>query len=554
MIYYQPNSKLNTHEVFNQSKELCDYNLFDADVILKHYISEFGANEYFKELSSFGEIIGSKENIERGRLANSNPPILHQFDRFGHRVDEVEYHPAYHELMTIAKEHRVDTIAWTAKKKASQLAHVALEYMLFQVESGICCPLTMTYAALPAIKNHPALYEELLPKLTSNKYLASLKPISEKESIMVGMAMTEKQGGSDIRANTSRAELIDGNNGEYLLTGHKWFCSAPMSDAFLTLAQSKSGISCFFVPRILPDGQKNRFFIQRLKDKLGNKSNASSEIEYDKTWAMLIGEEGRGVRTIIDMVHHTRLDCTLAAASLMRQSLSQAIFHSDRRKAFGKKLSEQALMKNVLADMALESEAALAISARIGKAYDDATINKEQAPLARILVAIGKYWTNKRTAYLVNEAMECFGGGGYVEESIMPRLYRESPLNGIWEGSGNVICLDVLRAFMKEPETVNQLFHELESSKGNVKAFDTELEKIKKIMSKPLELETRARYLVEKLAILLQSKILIENSKDFIAEAFVNSRLKQDWGYAFGTLNAGIAFDKIIERSRLRLS
>ena len=408
---------------------------------------------------------------------------------------------------------------------------------------------------VPALKNNPELAERFLPKLLSNAYDPRCIPIDEKDSMTMGMAMTEKQGGSDVRANTTRAVLADKSawGPAWHLTGHKWFCSAPMSDAFLTLAQTSNGLSCFFVPRFRPDGTRNNFFIQRLKDKLGNHSNASSEIEYDRTFAILVGEEGRGVATIIEMVHHTRLDCTQAAAGLVRQSLTQALHHSMHRKAFGKLLIHQPLMRNVLADISLESEAMTAMVFRIAALYDDSADNADAATLARLAVAVGKYWSNKRVPTIVAEAMESHGGAGYVEESIMPRLYREAPLNGIWEGSGNVICLDVLRAIKKEPASLELLFEEIERAKGQDPYLDRSVEELKKEFTDENNLEHRARRITEHLALLLQGSLLVQHTPPAIYHSFCRSRLEGDWAYSLGTLDSGVDIAAILTRAHPEL-
>jgi putative acyl-CoA dehydrogenase len=458
MSTHLPITRLPTHEVTNQPPPLEDYNLFELDAALDEGLKREGAASARERVRTFGGMLGSADVLKQGELANRHPPLLKTFDRFGQRIDEVEFHPAYHDLMRLGIEAGIHSIAWN-DSRGGHVAHAALEYLLVQTEAGVCCPITMTYAAVPALHRQPEIAVQWVPKILANRYDPRSLPIEEKQGLTIGMAMTEKQGGSDVRANTSQATSV--GSGRYRLTGHKWFCSAPMCDAFLTLAQAARGLTCFLVPRWQPDGARNPFFIQRLKDKLGNRSNASSEIEYQSTFAWRIGDEGAGVRTIIDMVHHTRLDTAIAAAGLMRQAFVQAAHHACHRSAFGRLLIDQPLMQNVLADMALESEAALLLSLRIARAYDESRGNEDAALFARLVVAIGKYWINKRTPNLVFEAMECLGGAGYVEESMLPRLYREAPLNGIWEGSGNVICLDVLRALQREPRSIDLFFDEV---------------------------------------------------------------------------------------------
>ncbi|HZD25569.1 MAG TPA: acyl-CoA dehydrogenase family protein, partial [Alphaproteobacteria bacterium] len=489
--------------------------------------------------------------IEWGRQANRFPPELRTFDRFGQRIDEVDFHPAYHELMRLGLENGVSTIAWTAAEGGGHTAHAVLEYLLVQAEAGVCCPLTMTYAAVPALRRQPEVAEEWVPRILQGRYDPRSIPAAEKQGVTIGMAMTEKQGGSDVRANTTRAVPLGagGPGGEYALTGHKWFCSAPMCDAFLTLAYTDNGLSCFLVPRWTPDGQRNVFLIQRLKDKLGNRSNASSEIEYSGTWARMVGEEGRGVRTIIEMVHHTRLDTTLAAAGLMRQALVQAIHHAGHRSAFQRRLAQQPLMQNVLADLAVESEAATVLMARIAQAFDDDGRDASAAAFARIAVAVGKYWVNKRLPNFTYEAMECLGGAGYVEESMMPRIYREAPLNSIWEGSGNVICLDVLRAMQREPEAVPALLAEVEQARGGDARLDRAIDALKDMLAGPGDAERQARRLTESLALALQGALLVRHAPAAVADAFCASRLDGAWGHCYGTLPSGCDFAAIMARA-----
>lgn len=550
-----PLRELPTHHVINQPVPLEDYNLFDIDIPLQEAVTRHNADWALGLIQSLGEDLGRSHTLEQGRLANVNNPKLKTFDRFGQRIDEVEFHPAYHHMMSLGMQYGVHSIAWKTDDTGGHVAHTALEYLLGQVESGVCCPLTMTYAVVPALKNNPELAARFLPKLLSNVYDPRCLPVSEKNGMTMGMAMTEKQGGSDVRANTTRAvpnEPTEWGPGWHL-TGHKWFCSAPMSDAFLTLAKTSHGLSCFFVPRFRPDGSRNNFFIQRLKDKLGNRSNASSEIEYDRTFAILVGEEGRGIPTIIEMVHHTRLDCTQAAAGLMRQGLSQSIHHAMHRKAFGKLLIHQPLMRNVLADMALESEATTAMAFRVASLYDSASESSDGLTLARIAVAVSKYWSNKRVPTVVAEAMECHGGAGYVEESIMPRLYREAPLNGIWEGSGNVICLDVLRALQKSAGCLELLLSQIEIARGQDPYLDRSIDLFKKEMSNHDEIEHRARRITEHLALLFQGSLLAQHTPPAIFHGFCRSRLGNDWGYALGTLDAGADIAGILTRAHPEL-
>ncbi|HET8711112.1 MAG TPA: isovaleryl-CoA dehydrogenase [Spongiibacteraceae bacterium] len=541
-----PLTELPTHRVTNQPPPLENYNLFDTDHILVEGVAREGAAWATERIRAFGAQMGSVESLQHGELANRYPPVLKTFDRYGQRIDEVEFHPSYHHLMQVGIETGIHSIAWTGAQRGGHVAHAALEYLLVQTEAGVCCPLTMTYAAVPALRHEPVLAEQWLPKILANHYDARMVPMSEKNGFTIGMAMTEKQGGSDVRANTTRAQKISRH--EYRLTGHKWFCSAPMCDAFLTLAQTDKGLTCFLVPRWQPDGTRNHFFIQRLKDKLGNRANASSEIEYSATFAQRIGAEGQGVKTIIEMVHHTRLDTCLAAAGLMRQAFVQAVHHANHRCAFGKRLIEQPLMQNVLADMALEAEAALLLVLRIARAYDESAHDESSAMFARIAVAIGKYWTNKRAPNLVYEAMECLGGVGYVEESMLPRLYREAPLNSIWEGSGNVICLDVLRAIKREPEALVVLLQEVADAMQD-KRIAHAVGKIKTLLSDSSTLEQQARQLVETLALVLQANMMLQYSPATNAEAFIAARLHRESGFACGTLPSRTDFSAILARA-----
>jgi putative acyl-CoA dehydrogenase len=405
----------------------------------------------------------------------------------------------------------------------------------------------MTYAAVPALRHQPELAAQWVPKALSTKYDPQLRPLAQKNSVTLGMAMTEKQGGSDVRANTTRAFKLNGD--AYRLVGHKWFCSAPMSDAFLTLAYTDRGLSCFLVPRITPDGRRNAFHIQRLKDKLGNRSNASSEIEYHDTWAVMVGEEGRGVPTIIDMVHHTRLDCTIGAAGTMRMALAQALHHTRHRRAFQKTLVDQPLMRAVLADLALESEAGTALTLRIARAFDESSADADARGFARLAVAVGKYWLNKRLPNFVYECMECHGGVGYVEESPMPRLYREAPLNSIWEGSGNVICLDILRTLQKEPRAADAFFVELDRARGGNAALDRAIDELKDKRASLAASESSARLLTERMALVQQGALLVRHAPSFVADAFCATRLGGAWGRSYGTLPPEIDAAAIIARA-----
>ncbi len=439
-----------THNVFNQPPPLENYNLFTTDQALLEAVHRDGASWAIESLIRLGEKLGDSHVIELGHLANQHPPVLQTHDRYGHRRDEVEFHPAWYSLMNIAVAEGLHTAPWADSRAGAHVARAAAYVLYGQVENGTQCPLTMTYAAFPVLAKHAnalaSLSQTWLPLMLSREYDPRFIPIEQKRGALIGMGMTEKQGGSDVRANTTRAEPMDarGAGQPYRVTGHKWFFSAPMCDAFLVLAKTDAGIGCFFVPRFTPDGTRNAIYIQRLKDKLGNRSNASSEVEFHNALGWLLGEEGRGVATIVEMATYTRLDCVIGTTGLMRQALAQAIHHATYRSTFGKPLVEHPLMKNVLADLAIESEAATVLAMRLARAFDSQQ-DEAETELRRLLTPAAKYWICKRGPLLAAEAMEVLGGNGYVEESVMPRIYREMPLNSIWEGSGNIMCLDVLR-------------------------------------------------------------------------------------------------------------
>jgi len=541
------------HQVENQPPPLESYNLYQQDAALREGLKREGGGWAEERASGFGEICGRPEVIALGAEANRNPPVLITHDRFGHRVDRVDFHPAWHELMKLGVEAEAHALPWRDPKPGAHVARATIHYLLDQVEAGVGCPITMTFAGVPALRANPEISKEWMPRLISNRYDPRFIPADQKDGCLIGMAMTEKQGGSDVRANTTRAIATD-RDGEYLLAGHKWFCSAPMCDAFLTLAQTKAGITCFFVPRFLPDGSQNAFEIQRLKDKLGNRSNASSEIEYHDTLAMRIGDEGQGVPTIIEMVNHTRLDCVVGSAALMRQALAQATHHAAYRRAFGKRLIEQPLMQNVLADLALEVEAATALFLRLARAYDEGAAGDEGAQaLARIATAAGKFWVCKRAPGMIGEALECHGGNGYVEESILPRLYREAPLSSIWEGSGNVMALDVLRAMSREPETVVAFFDEVDSARGGDKRLDAWIDSLKRDLEDDANLEPRARDIVSRMALALQASLLVRHHDTTISDAFCAARLGEAKNAIYGTLPGDVDREAIIERARPKI-
>ncbi|HEX3431418.1 MAG TPA: acyl-CoA dehydrogenase family protein [Rhizomicrobium sp.] len=542
-------SQLGTHEVANQPPPFEDVNLFETDAALREGVSRAGAESHAERLHEFGAKTGSAEVMEWAARANEFVPRLRSFDRFGRRIDEVEFHPAYHRLMTLGLDAGVASAAWSPVP-AGHVQHAALEFLMAQAEPGVCCPMTMTYASVAALRAQPEIAAQWLPRILAAKYDPSSQPAAAKEGVTVGMAMTEKQGGSDVRANTSRAEPTGETRPgrEYLLNGHKWFCSAPMSDAFLTLAYTENGLSCFLVPRWRPDGTRNAIDIMRLKDKLGDRANASAEIEYRGAHAVMLGEEGRGVRTIIEMVQHTRLDCAIAPAAYMRQSLALASWHAAHRSAFQKKLIDQPLMRTLLADMAIESEAATALVFRVAKSFDEARAGPEAGAFSRIATPVAKYWLNKRVVNFVYEAMEVHGGAGYVEESVLPRIFRQSPLNSIWEGSGNVICLDVLRAMRREPESIDAFLNELETARGASRALDDGIARLRHRLSEPIA-EADARRLVEQMALVLQGAVLVRNAPPAIAEGFCSTRFAENPGIAYGAPATKLDENTILSRA-----
>jgi putative acyl-CoA dehydrogenase len=542
-----------THVVANQPPPLEGYDVYAADAALCAAVATNEATWANEELSVIGRRAGSGDAIALGFAANANPPKLSAFDRFGRRIDEVEFHPAYHRLMETAVGFGLHAAAWRDPRAGAHVARAAAFYIWSQVDAGHGCPISMTHAAIPALRAQPELARRWEPFVFATTYDGTLRPVPQKRSALFGMAMTEKQGGSDVRANTTRALPLGaaGPGCEYALVGHKWFCSAPMSDAFLVLAQAPAGLSCFLVPRFLDDGTKNVFALQRLKDKLGNRSNASSEVEFDGTLGRLVGEEGRGVATIVEMVNVTRLDCIVGAAAGMRQAVAQAIHHASHRSAFGVTLVEQPLMQNVLADLALEAEAATLLFARLARACDRAAAGDEhEARLKRIGTASGKYWVCKRAAGHAAEALECLGGNGYVEESIMPRLFREAPLNSIWEGSGNVNALDVLRAMSREGGVLESYFTELDAARGADARLDAALILLRRELADATDVERRARSVVERMAVAFQASLLVRTSPAAVADAFCASRLGGEWGHAYGTLPRGADIRAIVDRAR----
>lgn len=539
MAHRNPRTHLATHEVSNQPQPLEDVNLYTADAILTSACDWSGAAAESARLTRFGAQVGSAEAQTWSAQANRVTPIFQPYDRYGRRIDEVEFHPAYHELMRIGLEAGVSGAAWTAPK-AGHATHAALLFLMGQADYGVCCPMSMTYAVVPALRVEPGVAERWVPRVTAEAYDPHFIPASEKRAATMGMAMTEKQGGSDVRANSTRA--VRQADGSYELVGHKWFCSAPMSDAFLTLAYTEAGLTCFLVPRWRPDGERNAIEIQRLKDKLGDRSNASSEIEYRGAWAERVGDEGRGVRTIIEMVALTRLDCIIGSATQMRQACSLAARHVQGRSAFQKRLIDQPLMRAVLADLALDVEAGVALAFRLAMALDRADDPHETA-LARIGLPLAKYLVTKRAPAVVAEAMECHGGAGYVEESMLPRLFRQSPLNAIWEGSGNVIALDMIRALQREPETREALLRELRDARVGDEA--------EALLAAPVA-EREARFAIERLALALAAAALTKHAPNAASDGFIARRLNGS-SVTFGASSAAVDETALIGRLALQV-
>ena len=542
-------NRFDTHVVENQPPPLVPYDTFATDTPLREALMREGGAWADAEIAAYGKRAGG-DLQELARLANAHRPQLRTHDRYGHRVDEVEFHPAYHELMRIATEHGVSGFAWRhADRVGAHVARAALMYLHYQADQGTSCPLTMTYACVPALRHAPELTASWLPRIIAPHYDGRYVPAWDKPGNTIGMGMTEKQGGSDVRANTTRATPL--GDGLYELVGHKWFFSAPMSDGFLVTAQTDAGPTCFLLPRFAPDGSSNALRLQRLKDKLGDWSNASSEVEFAAALAWRVGEEGRGIATILEMVGLTRLDCMLGSAALMRQALVQALHHCQHRQAFGKALLDQPLMRVVLADLALESEAATTFAFRVARAVDASPRDPREAAFARVATAIGKYWICKRAPAFVNEAAECLGGAGYIEESSLPRLYRQAPLNSIWEGSGNIQCLDVLRALQREPGCAQALWDELAPSRGAHPALDAAIISLRDALAvaASTDMQARARWLVERWALCLQAGLLFRAGHTAIAEAFCSSRLRDAGGLTFGSSATELPVDALLRRA-----
>ncbi len=540
-----------THDVFNQVPQLVGHDTAEDPALLEGVERE-GAGWAIPELHELGRLAGTAQAQEWGRLAERYPPRLRSHDRTGHRIDAVDYVPSYHQLMTTAIEHGLHAAPWADETPGAHVARAA-KFMTWSVDAGHGCPISMTYAVVPALRANAELSAQFEPLLTSKVYDFGLRDPATKRGVIAGMSMTEKQGGSDVRANTTTAtpQKSAGSDGTYELVGHKWFTSAPMSDMFLTLAQTPGGLSCFLVPRVLPGGELNTMRLMRLKEKLGNRSNASSEIEYDNALGWLVGEEGRGVRTIVEMVNMTRLDCVIGSAAGMRTALVSAAHHARHRSAFGKSLIDQPAMRNVLADLQVESEAATTAMLRLAGANDRAIRGDEgEAALRRIALAVTKYYVCKRAPMAAGEALECLGGNGYIEEFDLARIYRELPLLSIWEGSGNVAALDALRAIAREPHTLDAFFAEAELAAGADARFDDALANLKKEFTTFDDIELRARRIVEQMALVFQGAQLVRHAPKAVSDAFCTTRLGRDWGGAFGTLPTGLDLEPILERTR----
>ena len=543
MANRNPRAKVSTHSVENLVPPFEDINLFTSDRALAEAIAREEGTAHRDRLTAFGARVGSAEVWALAAEAHRHPPELRAFDRNGRRIDEVEFHPAYHAMMRIGIEAGISGAPWTGIERG-HLLHAALEFLLAEVEPSVCCPITMTYAAPAALAHAPEIEGEWLPMIVAARYDERTRPWGEKSGVTIGMAMTEKQGGSDVRANTTRAGRQ--SDGSYLLTGHKWFCSAPMSDAFLTLAQTEGGLTCFLAPRWRPDGERNAIAVMRLKDKIGDRANASSEIEYRGAYAQRVGEEGRGVATILDMVHHTRLDCAVAPVAYMRTALAQALWHVSHRRAFGRLLIDQPLMRTVLADLAIESEAATALAMRVARSFDERS--DEARLFSRVATPVAKYWLNKRVTPHIAECMECHGGAGYVEEWPIARFYRQAPLNGIWEGSGNIIALDVLRALSKTTGARDAFLAEVRRACGGDARLDATIVELEARLMRTALDDSDARNLVERMALALQAALLVQHAPRFVADAFCATRLGQSH-VTFGACDANIDIDAVIARA-----
>lgn len=538
-----------THRVENQVPPFRPASLWDSNVALREALARDGFAQHMARLAALGETLADPALAEHAALANRNPPLLRTHDRYGNRIDAVEFHPSWHALLRIGCEAGLHSSPWADPSAGAHLARAAAFMMFAEIENGSQCPMSMTFGSVSAFAHAPALAADWLPKIHAPLYDATFAPLRTKRAVLVGMGMTEKQGGSDVRANTTRA--APAGDGSWRLRGHKWFTSAPMCDAFFVTAQTERGVSCFFMPRFLPDGAQNDIRIQRLKDKLGNRSNASSELEFDDTHAWLVGEEGRGIATILEMGVYTRLDCALGTSGMMHQCLSQALHHASHRSAFRKPLIEQPLMRAVLADMALETEAAIALTMRLARAYDRAG-DPAEVEFRRVMTAVTKFWVCKRGIALAGEAMEVLGGNGYVEDAPLARIFREMPVNSIWEGSGNVMCLDVLRALARSPQALAAVLTEIDAARGEHAALDSLATSLSQTLTRQdaTQSEAQARRLTQSIALAVQASLLLRFAPAGVGQAFCASRFDQGWGACFGALPAGVDCAALVARHR----
>ncbi|TFW06401.1 isovaleryl-CoA dehydrogenase [Oxalobacteraceae bacterium OM1] len=540
-----------THEVTNQVPELQDYNLFASDFALQEGLRQHDAGWHAESLLRFGGELGTREVLQLGELANRHQPELQTHDRFGRRIDSVDFHPSWHQLLALLRREGLHALPWTDPRPGAHVARAAGYYLQSQVEAGSLCPTTMTFASIPVLRNEPKLFASIEARLFSREHDPRDVPLAQKTSMLIGMGMTEKQGGSDVRTNATTARPYDGEGrgAAYLLTGHKWFFSAPMCDAHLVLARTENGLSCFFVPRWRPDGSKNTVLVQRLKDKLGNRSNSSSEVEFQDAYGIMVGDEGRGIPTIIEMANHTRLDCVIGSAGLMRQAFVQAAHHAHHRIAFGKRLAEQPLMRNVLSDLALESEAATVLMLRLARSFEAPQDPLERA-WRRIVTPAAKFWICKRALEFTGECMEVWGGNGYVETGPMARHYREAPVNSIWEGSGNVMCLDVLRAIEREPEGFMMLLDDFSASAATHPGMSELVNGLRRALGTPPEQrEALARRFVQRLALTAQACLMLKHAPTAMAEAFIASRIDSESGRVYGTLGSASLQQDILARA-----
>lgn len=551
MSFPSPRSALRTHSVENQPPPLEGANAYLDDVALREAVAREGGQWAAGDLTELGARVFDPAWIDKAVNANRHGPELKRFDRYGHRVDTVEFHPAWHELMGLAYRHEVHALPWRTKQAGGHVARGAASMLFAQLECGVLCPTAITYGVIPMMWQQPDLAEVWEPLMLSKDYDPRPIPHQEKSGISIAFTATEKQGGSDIRRNMTEAKPArqPGPGREYILTGHKWFCSAAGADVIFVIAQTEKGPGCFLVPRWLPDGNRNPISLERLKDKLGNRSNASTELEFEGTHGWLVGEEGRGIPVVMEFMLHTRFDVSLVPAGIMRLGLSHAVHHARHRSAFQRRLIDQPLMRNVLADLTIESEAATAMVFRIARAFDASRQDEGERVFGRLAVALSKYWLNKRVVPFIHEAMEVHGGAGYIEESVIPRYYREAPLNGIWEGAGNVISLDVLRALRREPGAVDLFFAELETARGGDPRLTAAIDELDRLIRREPLNEDGARYLAERMAVALQAAVLIRHAPPAVADGFCATRLAGGGGRAFGTLPSGVDQDAILSRS-----